>query len=304
MVSKFSIVTPTLNCEEFLSETIESVISQRGNFEIEYIVIDGGSTDGTQYLVEGYQKKLQEKSVLINCKSVEIIFESGKDSGMYGAINKGFEKATGQYYAWINSDDIYLPDAFHTVLRMFQAYPDIKWLKGITSYINNKSAIYKSGMNYIYNKNWITLGVYGRSKQFIQQDSVFWTKDLWNKAGKIDLSYKVAGDFYLWAKFSQHTNLVSVNAYLSCFRKVAGQLSSDLGLYRHEMDSWNILSKKITLKIKAYDFFEKFIPFFAKPLFYRLTFGEHEFDAIKISSNGEFTRTRGSYYKVSSFIAE
>lgn len=302
MLPKFSVVTPTFNSEVFLAETIESVISQKGDFSIEYILMDGGSTDQTLEIINSYITKLKKNKIAINCKSIDISVFSAKDQGMYDAINKGFEKASGKYYAWINSDDIYLPSAFQTALAAFQKYPEVEWLKGITSYINNRSIIYKAGHCLIYTKSWISLGVYGGASHFIQQDSVFWTATLWGKVQKIDTSYKVAGDFYLWCQFAKHSSLVSINALFSCFRKVEGQLSSDLMLYKAEMDSICSINKLTKLKVKLFNYTEKYFPNCLSCVFHRLLFGQLSFNAIKVTSNGDLRKTAGSYCKVKALL--
>ncbi|MCK4824281.1 glycosyltransferase, partial [bacterium] len=139
---KFTIITPSFNSQRFIRETVESVINQKGDFAIEYIVVDNCSTDQTRQIVEEYIDLLESGKFSLKCKSVCIEFLSGKDSSMYEAIQKGFSRATGDIYAWINSDDIYLPGAFDVFQRTFLKYSEVMWLKGITSYINENSNIF------------------------------------------------------------------------------------------------------------------------------------------------------------------
>jgi len=301
---KFSIVTPTYNSCQYLSETIDSVISQRGDFEIEYIIVDGGSEDGTHDLIESYIYRLREKKIQINCHNVEIIFDSQKDNGMYDAINRGFKQASGDYHAWINSDDVYLPGALHTISTVFSEYDDISWLKGITSYTNSNSMIYKSGKAHIYNKKWIRLGVYGRLKQFIQQDSVFWRSQLWCGFKGIDQTLKLAGDFYLWWEYSECEELYSLNANISCFRKVKGQLSSNLNQYKKEMDSICTLPNMLTVLIRVYNLLERTLPSFIMPCISFIFFGKQTFHAVKIDSNGLLKKITGNYRDTSRALAE
>ena len=116
---KFSIVTPTHNSQRFVRETIESVINQKGNFVIEYILVDNCSTDLTKEIVEEYVNLFDTGKFPIKCNNVHIEFISGRDSSMYEAIQKGFSRASGDIYAWINSDDIYLQGAFDIIQRTF-----------------------------------------------------------------------------------------------------------------------------------------------------------------------------------------
>lgn len=235
-IYKLTIVTPSFNSSKYISETIESVINQRGNFDIEYILVDGKSTDGTIDIIKKYKNLLDKGLWNIKCANISMKVICEKDKGVYDAINKGFNIATGDIFAYINSDDIYLPGAFLSVIKILNKNKKIEWIKGITSYINENSTIVKAGDLNLYNRNWIKKGIYGRELYFIQQDSTFWRSCLWNTAGPIDSNLKYAGDYYLWVNFAKHTTLFSFKAYVSCFRKRPGQLSEQVKLYKEEMD--------------------------------------------------------------------
>ena len=107
---KISIITVVLNSEKFLEETIKSVLDQNYN-NLEYIIIDGGSTDKSLDIVEKYKKKIS-------------FFLSEKDNGIYDAFNKGLARATGDIIGIVNSDDIYTKDAFKIILKYFNQYPE------------------------------------------------------------------------------------------------------------------------------------------------------------------------------------
>jgi glycosyltransferase involved in cell wall biosynthesis len=118
MPPKISIVTPSFNQGRFLEETILSVLNQ--NYpNLEYIVIDGGSKDETVEIIRRYEDRLA-------------YWTSEKDRGQVHAINKGIEKATGEIFAFINSDDVYLPGTFSAVADYFEAYPEAEWVCGDT----------------------------------------------------------------------------------------------------------------------------------------------------------------------------
>ncbi len=298
---KFSIVTPSFNSEKYISETIESVISQRGDFEIEYIVVDNCSKDETLNILKDFERKIKKDDFNLNCRKVYFRLISEKDSGMYSAINKGFSIATGEIYAWINSDDIYLPGAFDIVNKIFRSLPQVQWLKGITSYMNENSTIYKAGRCFLYDQNWIQLGIYGREAYFIQQESVFWRSDLWKKVGGIDERLKKAGDYALWIQFSKHAKLYSVKSYLSCFRKVKGQISEDISSYREEYKMIktpkisNIFRKKVKILLR----YIELIPIhFLKRFLYRIIFGKPDFHFIDLIDDKIPVLKSASYYIV------
>lgn len=231
---KLSIITPVYNGEKHITETIESVLSQEGNFEIEYILMDGASTDKTVEIIKSYEERLNTGRYKTHCKKITFRWSSQKDSGMYAAINKGFSLATGNIYAWLNSDDVYMPNAFEKIMKVFEKFPDILWLKGITSYIEGEPNNPEPGSCYLYTQDWIRRGIYGINAYFIHQDSVFWRKELWEKVGHIDTRLKLAGDYYLWLEFSKHTPLWSVNTPVSYFRKWGGQQTYTMEKYRNE----------------------------------------------------------------------
>jgi len=284
---KFSIVTPTYNGEKYLAETIESIINQKGKFEIELIFVDNLSTDDTINIINNYNQKLIEKSHPIHCKSITFKIISEKDKGMYDALNKGFSLATGDIYAWSNSDDIYLPGAFEVVSDVFENFKKILWLKGITSYIDESSKLTRFGKCYLYYQKWIRMGVYGRKLYFLQQSSTFWRPELWRKVNGLDGKLKLAGDFGLWLKFAQYTPLYSLNFKTDCFRFRSGQLSEDKSNYYKECDLILPLSSHIEKKINSYKKYRVFFPDFFRPFIYLIILGFHKFHLIDIVINKE-----------------
>jgi glycosyltransferase involved in cell wall biosynthesis len=237
---KFSIVTPCFNSEKFIEKTINSVLQQSGNFEIEYIFVDGLSTDNTLEIIKKY-KSLTDLGEGYRCNKVEIKYISEKDKGMYDAINKGFKMSSGDILAWINSDDYYNENAFNIISQAFNKYQDILWLKGYTSFADALGNITNEGFCYIYNQNWIQKGIYGRNAPFIHQDSVFWRRRLWQKIPGLNQNLRLAGDYDLWIQFSKYARLWSINFLVSVFRKRPEQLSSNMQKYREEQ---NTISKE------------------------------------------------------------
>lgn len=121
--------------DRFIAETIESIISQAGDFDLEYIIQDGGSTDQSISIIKSYEQKISNGTWPKKCNSIDFKWFSEKDTGMYDAINKGFAKATGDIYAWLNADDLYEKDSFQTIVDVSKKFPDVQWMKGLVTLI-------------------------------------------------------------------------------------------------------------------------------------------------------------------------
>jgi glycosyltransferase involved in cell wall biosynthesis len=231
---KFSIVTPVYNADRWIRETIENTLSQRGDFEIEYIIRDGQSTDTTLNIIEEYAERLNNGTYPIACKGVTLRWASEQDGSMYSAINKGFAEATGDVYAWINADDRYEPEAFQNIQRALEAYPNIQWIKGVTHTIDERGLIIRQGVGHAYYQDWLQKGIYGQEAYFVEQDSIFWKASLWSKIREIPSQLRFAGDYWLWMQFAKYAPLWTFAVPVSSFRKRQGQLSRDIERYKAE----------------------------------------------------------------------
>jgi len=215
---KISIVTPSFNQGQFIEKTIRSVLDQ--NYpNLEYIVIDGGSTDGSVDIIRRYADRLT-------------YWCSEPDQGQYYAINKGFAKSTGQIMAWLNSDDMYFPWAFRIVADFFTMFSDVSWITSLLpSNWNGSDVPFYVNMKPGFAREFFFRGYYmSNSRHFcrhsIQQESTFWTRELWESAGShLDTTYKLAGDFELWSRFYMKTHLVGVQSLLGGFRLHGNQRS-------------------------------------------------------------------------------
>ena len=215
---RLTIVTPSFNQGEFLEETIKSVLDQEYE-NLEYIVIDGGSTDKSVSIIKKYSNRLAH-------------WVSEPDEGQYHAINKGFARATGEIMAWLNSDDKYLPWTLSVVADIFSSFPEVEWLttvhpvrwnsQGQAVAVDFTGAL--SRHSFLQGNNFPVEGSIGR--RWIQQESTFWRRSLWERAGgRLDQSLAMAADFELWARFYDHADLFGVQALLAGFRSHAVQKS-------------------------------------------------------------------------------
>ena len=261
-------------------------------------MVDNDSTDSTRVIVEELQHQLLTKEYLIGCDSVALTLLSEKDAGMYDAINKGFEKTSGDICAWINSDDIYLPGAFQYITQVFSRYDDVSWLKGITSYIDSDSTLTRHGHCHLYRQDWIRHGVYGRDHYFIQQDSVFWRSWLWEKAGGVDSRYLLAGDYDLWVRFAAFSALVSINVELSCFRKVDGQLSQNIKAYEDEMIACLADDDTYSHKCRFFIRYINSLPNLVAKYVYKKLFPFELITLVSFDSHRQPIRKDGGYFEI------
>ena len=210
---RISIVTPVLNARDTIAETIESVLGQAYP-DLEYILVDGGSTDGTREIIEHYAGRLD-------------LVIAEPDEGLYDAVAKGFTRATGEVLAWLNADDLYLPGGLDRIGRHFAAFPDER---------------------VIYFENLLSIGAWRFANQplglidfrrlldghFLLQDGVFFRRIAYDAVGGLDRTLKLAGDWALWLGLARRYPLRRLDGHVSSFRVRAGQLSEDMAAYEAE----------------------------------------------------------------------
>jgi GT2 family glycosyltransferase len=219
------IVTPTLNHGRFLDETIRSVLDA-ATAPAEYVVVDGGSTDDSVAVLERYDGRLTAWS-------------SEPDDGMYDAIQKGFTRTSSDVMAWLNAGDTYQPWTLSVVQELFATFPELEWLttqRPLTldeagrvvacEFVGGYAAdSFRAGVN-LPGGNWF-------ARAGIQQESTFWRRSLWERAGgRLSASLQYAGDFELWLRFfDAGATLVSLDAPLAAHRVHAGQKTTTLDAY-------------------------------------------------------------------------
>ena len=203
---KISVITPSYNQAKYIRATIESVLNQDYP-NLEYIIMDGGSTDGTVEILKSYGKKFK--------------WESKKDKGQTHAINKGLKLATGEVLAYLNSDDIYLPGALKKVGEYYQK-TKADWITGDCLTISEDGSPSKN--------NWLISG-YKRFLMFfyspltlriadsmLPQPSTFWSRRSWEKVGKFNEEYHYVMDYDYWLRMSKYYKPHDLKLALSGFR--------------------------------------------------------------------------------------
>lgn len=223
---KISIVMPSFNQAKFLEQAILSIINQ--NYpNLEYVIIDGGSTDGSVDIIRKYEKYLH-------------YWISERDRGQSHALNKGFEKTTGEIMAYLNSDDLYCPWTFKTVASLFSEFSETKWLTSLRALIWNADGepienIFKRGYTQRAFYGGRTLSNHKEPIGWIMQEATFWNRWLWDAAGGyISEHLTYAMDFDLWARFYEYADLTGVTVPLGGFRLHGNQKSADLENYYRE----------------------------------------------------------------------
>ncbi len=192
---KVSIITATYNCENTITTTINSVLSQTYD-NIEYIIIDGGSKDSTLDIISNYKDSFK------NGKIITIISE--RDSGVYDAMNKGINLSSGDIIAFINSDDYYVSD--NIIEEMISIFSSDERIDGVYA---NIYYVKRYDTEHI-SRRWIT----GTRSSFIDgwhpaHPAFFVKKNIYDKYGRFNLQYKLAADFELMLRFIEvhHINI-------------------------------------------------------------------------------------------------
>ncbi|MEW6568849.1 MAG: glycosyltransferase family 2 protein [Chloroflexota bacterium] len=181
-----SVVTPSFNQARFLEPTIRSVLEQDYP-RIEYLVIDGGSTDGSLDIIRRYADRLAH-------------WVSEPDRGQTDAINKGFSLAHGEIFAWLNSDDTYRPGAVSAAVRYLRDHPHVGMVYGAAFYIDTEDRVvarYPSGPTDYKGLR--------RGRTTISQQAMFFRSRLWRMVGPLDPSFFYAMDYDLWVRIAAVT---------------------------------------------------------------------------------------------------
>ena len=183
-----SIITPSFNQAPYLETTLCSVLDQDYP-NIEYIVMDGGSTDGSVEIIERYADRLA-------------YWESAKDKGQTDAINKGFARAHGEILAWLNSDDMLYPHAVSEAVAYLKENPECGLVYGNSNFIDAQGRVIGR-----FNAKQTDYKKLTRGYVHIPQQSAFWRADLWHQVGPLDDTIYFAMDYDLWLRLAKVSDI-------------------------------------------------------------------------------------------------
>lgn len=213
---KISIITPSYNQVAFIERTIHSVITQTGDFDLEYIIVDGGSTDGSVDIIRRCAAQDQR-----------IQWVSERDQGQSDAINKGLRRVTGDIVAYLNSDDVYLPGALQAVQNFFQQQPTYSWVTGFCRIINEYDQEIRRPITH-YKNFW--LRHYNFSSllvlNYISQPATFWRRAVLDQVGFFSTQQHLVMDYEYWLRLGSIMPAGVITEYLAGFRSYQTNKSS------------------------------------------------------------------------------
>jgi Glycosyl transferase family 2 len=198
---RISLVTPVYNSEQYLEATLQSVISQCYP-NLEYIVVNDGSTDGSGEIIRQYREHFSA--------TVE-----QPNQGLYAALNAGFAKSSGEIMGWLNSNDLLHINGLRTVGSVFAQLPPVEWITGWPTYFT------PDGLPIAEKRlmRWSRARFLAGANRFIQQESTYWRRSLWERAGgRLETRYRAEGDFDLWVRFFRHAQLYTVDGLIGGYR--------------------------------------------------------------------------------------
>lgn len=209
---RITVITPSYNQAGFIDQTIQSVLTQDYP-DLEYIVMDGASTDNTVEVLKRYDGRLT--------------WISEPDRGQSHAINKGFQMATGEVIAFLNSDDLYLPGALLTVGQFFADQPDAAWITGRCRIIDQDNREIRRGIT-AYKNMWLKFANYQNLQitNYVSQMATFWRREVFEQVGELDESLHYVMDYDYWMRVGKHYRLHVIDHYLACFRVHTASKSS------------------------------------------------------------------------------
>ena len=214
---RISLVIPSYNYAQYLEACLDSILSQ-GYPNLELLVMDGGSTDGSAAIIERYRKHLSYS-------------RSHPDGGQYSAIAEGFGRCSGEIMGWLNADDMFHAGGFAAVSEIFSHDPGVEWLTGRPNSFDEKGR-QKVVLSFL---PMTSRAKYLADQELIQQEGIFWRRGLWERSGGyLDTELLLAADLELWARFLRSAQLHAVDCLIAGFRDHPLQKSKDRAGYTRE----------------------------------------------------------------------
>ena len=227
---KITIITPSLNQGNFIDATIRSVLLQEYP-NLEYIIMDGGSSDNTLDILHSYSNRVK--------------WFSEKDNGQTYAINKGLRMASGEIMAYLNADDLLLPGSLEQVARMFMENPDAMWVTGKCRIIDEHDrevrrliTAYKNLYLRLHNGSLLLI------TDYISQPATFWRSKVYESLGPLDERFHYAMDYEYWLRLNAEFPLMTIPDYLAAFRVHSQSKNTNAGHKNVYVDEEKIIIGK------------------------------------------------------------
>jgi glycosyltransferase involved in cell wall biosynthesis len=200
---RIALVTPVFNSGRYIEQTIRSVLAQ-SYANLDYFIVDGGSTDNTLEVIRKYEGAISGWS-------------REPDNGMYDAINKGFARTSGEIMGWISATDQLHIGGLSVVGSIFRDFPEVEWITARRTVFNEEGVMVRVEPLMRWSRYRF---LWGASSRHVQQESTFWRRSLWEKAGgRVDAAWRYASDFELWVRFFRHAQLYAVDSLIGGFRE-------------------------------------------------------------------------------------
>ncbi|MEI8061171.1 MAG: glycosyltransferase family 2 protein [Candidatus Berkelbacteria bacterium] len=256
-MTKISIITPSFNQANFIGRTMSSVLEQRGDFFLEYFVMDGGSTDKTVEVIKKFEQRIKDGKY---GKNINFYWQSKKDNGQSDAINQGLKKSTGDIIAYMNSDDSYVDGIFQEVVSAFEKNDKKNWLTG---YCNIIDADDKPIRSIIANYKNFWLRHYSFSRllilNFVSQPATFWKSSVVKKFGLFDENLHYTMDYDYWLRIGKNNDPIILKQSVCNFR-IHGQSKGETAFKKQFAQDFQVAtahstSDWLTFLHKIHNFF-------------------------------------------------
>jgi glycosyltransferase involved in cell wall biosynthesis len=224
---RITLVTAVYNGEAYLEDTIRSIVYQ-GYPNLEYIIVNDGSTDRTVEIIRDYERFL---TYWIN----------QTNHGLYAALNAGFAKSSGEVLGWLNSSDMFHTHGLFVVGSVFASFREVQWVTGRPTLFHGPGWPSVT----LDLPRWSRCRFLAGANRHVQQESTFWRRSLWEAAGgRLSMEYRAEGDFELWVRFFRHAKLYTVDAQIAGWRHHPDALSHG-NIERYDRNYDEIIEKEL-----------------------------------------------------------